>query len=66
MEYKTISVDQSDKVIIVKLHRSVTNALNLTCVKELTDIVQRSKMDRNIQGFVLGSTNEKFFSNGNT
>ena len=29
MEYKTISIEYSDKIIIVKLNRSVTNALNL-------------------------------------
>ncbi|MCP4601566.1 MAG: enoyl-CoA hydratase/isomerase family protein [Proteobacteria bacterium] len=59
-----LSIDYQDKVAIVKLDRSVTNALNLELVNKLAETFKQIQDDSNVHGLVLSSTNEKFFSIG--
>lgn len=59
-----IDVERADKVAIVRLNRSVTNAINLDLVSELGDALERSRDDPGIRAIVLGSGNDKFFSIG--
>ncbi len=59
-----IEVNYRDTVAIVRLNRGITNALNLECVDELTEVFQQVKTDSQVRGMVLCATNEKFFSIG--
>ncbi|MCP4664159.1 MAG: enoyl-CoA hydratase/isomerase family protein [bacterium] len=59
-----ISVDRHDQVAIVRLDRSVINALNLELVHELAETMQRLQDDPGVRSVVLTSANEKFFSIG--
>ena len=59
-----ISVESHGKVVLAKLNHGITNAINLKVVKELETILNQVKNDTGINGFVLGSSNEKFFSIG--
>ena len=61
---KTISIDYHGKVILARLNRNVTNALNVECVQELSDLLRQVESDAAVHGLVLGSSNEKFFSIG--
>jgi enoyl-CoA hydratase/carnithine racemase len=59
-----IDIEKEDKIAILKLNNGVTNPLNLEFIsilsKELTDLGNDSSID----GIVLTSTNNKFFSIG--
>ena len=59
-----ISVENHGKVMFAKLNRGVSNALNPKMVKELEAVFKQVKNDAGINGLVLGSSNEKFFSIG--
>jgi enoyl-CoA hydratase/carnithine racemase len=59
-----IKVTVEDGVAVVRLDRGVINALNLQLIKELAETLQRVKLDSEVQGLVLGSANDKFFSIG--
>lgn len=59
-----ISVENHRKILFVKLNNGVTNALNSKVVKELGEVFKQAKDDVYINGLVLGSSNEKFFSIG--
>ena len=59
-----ISVEQHDKVVFARLNNGVTNALNPKVVRELEAVLKQVKTDAGINGLVLGSSNEKFFSIG--
>ena len=59
-----ISIEYKDTLAIVKLNRSLTNALDLELVNELGDVIERVKQDPNVRGLVLGSSSDKFFSIG--
>jgi enoyl-CoA hydratase/carnithine racemase len=59
-----ISVEHHGKVVFAKLNNGVTNALNPKVVKELERVIKQVKNDAGINGLVLGSSNEKFFSIG--
>jgi len=61
---KLIHIEYLDKVIILKLNRGITNALNLQLVNELAENLQRVRRDTDVHSLVLGSSNEKFFSIG--
>jgi len=61
---KMITTDFHDNVMIVKLNRGVTNALNLELVNQLTEILQKTKQAPDVHGLVLCSSNDKFFSIG--
>ncbi|MFQ6088662.1 MAG: enoyl-CoA hydratase/isomerase family protein [Candidatus Methanofastidiosia archaeon] len=61
---KMICIEYHGKVAMVKLNRSVTNALNLQLVNELAETIERLKHDPDVRSLVLGSSNEKFFSIG--
>jgi enoyl-CoA hydratase/carnithine racemase len=60
----TIQVEHHGKVVLVKLNRPVTNALDLQLVQELGEALHRVKHDSDVHGIVLGSSNEKFLSIG--
>ncbi|MFZ0483287.1 MAG: enoyl-CoA hydratase-related protein, partial [Desulfobacterales bacterium] len=59
-----ISVEHHGKVVFARLNNGVTNALNPKVVKELEGVIKQVKNDAGINGLVLGSSNEKFFSIG--
>ena len=59
-----ISVEHHGKVVFARLNNGVTNALNPKVVKELERVIKQVKNDAGINGLVLGSSNEKFFSIG--
>lgn len=59
-----ISVEQHDRVAVVKLHRDITNALNLEHVTKLAEAIGKVKGDAKVRGMVLTSANEKIFSLG--
>ncbi len=59
-----IDTEQREQVAVVKLDRSVTNALNLQLLNELTAALQNVQDDGDVRSLVLGSSNEKFFSIG--
>ena len=59
-----ISVEHHGKVVFAKLKHGVTNALNPKVFQELGEILQQIKNDAAVNSFVLGSSNEKFFSIG--
>ncbi|NIU39544.1 hypothetical protein GWN65_06160, partial [Candidatus Bathyarchaeota archaeon] len=61
---KLIRTEFCDKIAVLKLNRGVTNALNLQLVTQLTENLQKVKDDSDVQGLVLSSFNEKFFSIG--
>ena len=61
---KLIERELRKKVIILKMNRSVTNAVNLRLLAELSKHVEMSKNDKKVAGIVLTSTNNKFFSIG--
>jgi len=61
---KMISLDYHGNVVLARLNRSVTNALNIACVQELSQVLQSVRDDSLVHGLVLGSSNEKFFSIG--
>jgi len=59
-----ISVEHHGKVVFAKLNNGITNALNPKVVKELEGVIKQVKNDAGVNGLVLGSSNEKFFSIG--
>jgi len=60
----TVCVEYSDKVAILKLNRSVTNALNLQLVEELGETLREVRHSPDVHSLVLASSNDKFFSIG--
>ena len=59
-----ISMDQHGNVAVVRIERSITNALNLECVRQLVGALERVREDPEIRGMVLASSSDKFFSIG--
>lgn len=59
-----ITTENHDSVMLVKLDRGVTNALNLELVNRLAGVLQEAKGDNNVHGLVLAGSNDKFFSIG--
>jgi enoyl-CoA hydratase/carnithine racemase len=59
-----ISVEQRDRVLVLKLNRDITNALNFEHVTEVAEAIERVRQDPDVRGMVLTSSNEKIFSLG--
>jgi enoyl-CoA hydratase/carnithine racemase len=59
-----ISVDYQDTVAIVRLNRDAKNALDLKLVGELDEILKNIRQDPHVNGLVLGSGSDRFFSIG--
>jgi len=59
-----IDLDQHDNVLVVKLNRGTTNALNLDLVNQLIEIMQSARANPAVQAVILSSGNDKFFSIG--
>lgn len=59
-----ITIQQHGNVSVIQLNRSITNAINLELVNELTGVLQKLKSDNTVKGIVLSSSNDKFFSIG--
>lgn len=60
----TIQIEYYDNIATVKLNREVTNAINREMVNECSNILNDLKDNPNVNGVVLTSSNEKFFSIG--
>jgi len=59
-----IRIEYRDEVVILKLVRGITNALNLQLVNQLAENLRKVRDDSDVHSLVLGSSNEKFFSIG--
>jgi len=59
-----ISVEMRGRVALVWLDRSVTNAINMKCVKALSAIIEQLRSDPEVAGIVLSSSSANFFSIG--
>jgi enoyl-CoA hydratase/carnithine racemase len=59
-----IDLSHEDAVAVIKLNHGITNAINQRCVAELSEVLQSLKSDPKVDGLVLSSTNDKFFSIG--
>lgn len=59
-----LDVELRDRVAIVRLNQGVTNPLDLELVTRLTGLLDEIARDAGVQGMVLASANEKFFSIG--
>ncbi len=59
-----ITVEKRGKVALVWLDRSVTNAINMNCVKVLSAIIDKLGSDPEVAGIVLSSSSANFFSIG--
>jgi enoyl-CoA hydratase/carnithine racemase len=57
-------IESHEKVIVLKLNRGITNAINLEFINELGGIIEKATADSNVNGIVVTSSNEKFFSIG--
>ncbi|MBU7017365.1 MAG: enoyl-CoA hydratase/isomerase family protein [Theionarchaea archaeon] len=61
---KMIQIDYHGSVAVVKLARSITNALNLQLITELQESLDKVNQDPDVHGIVISSSNDKFFSIG--
>ena len=61
---KFIESELREKVILLRLNRSVTNPINLALINELSGRVEKAKDEQEIIGAVVTSANDKFFSIG--
>ena len=61
---KPILTETQDTIVVVRLNRGVTNALNLDLLHALDEALDQARKDPNVRGLVLASTSEKFFSIG--
>jgi enoyl-CoA hydratase/carnithine racemase len=59
-----ISMEQRERVAVLRLDRSVTNALDLDCVQKLAKALKGVREDPAIRGLVLTSSSAKFFAIG--
>jgi len=59
-----IDIDYFDSIGLLKLNRSVTNAINLDLVNALAEGLNTLESDPKVRGMVLSSANDKFFSIG--
>lgn len=53
-----------ERAAVLKLNRSVTNAINLDLINDLSGHIDTCTADKSIAGVVLTSANDKFFSIG--
>jgi enoyl-CoA hydratase/carnithine racemase len=61
---RLVEKEAKDKVIILSLNRSVTNAINLELIDQIAGQVNECKDDKDCAGIVLTSAGDKFFSIG--
>ncbi len=59
-----ITIDHLDQVALVRLNHGVTNKLTMQLLEELGEALQAAQVDPEVQGLVLASANDKFFSIG--
>ena len=59
-----IEVENQDNIAILKLNNGITNALNFEFISALSDELAELGNDQAVDGIVLTSNNEKFFSIG--
>jgi len=59
-----ITLEQHERVAIVRLNRGTTNPLNLDLLEQLGDALLRVRQDSRVHSLVLASSNQKFFSIG--
>ena len=64
MSNEHVRIEFDRGVAIVHLSRGVTNPLSLELVTELSQVIERVKLDAATGGLVLASANDKFFSIG--
>jgi enoyl-CoA hydratase/carnithine racemase len=59
-----LQVEINEKIAIVKLDRGVTNPISLGFIKEISEHLESYRKSPEINGIVITSNNEKFFSIG--
>jgi len=57
-----ITVESRGSVVLARLSRGVTNALDLACVEELAEVIQQVRGAPDVRALVVASSNDKFFS----
>lgn len=60
----TLRTERKGEVVVARLDRGATNAINLQLVVELAETLEHVRGDSAVRGLVLGSANEKFLSIG--
>jgi len=60
----SVSMEFCRKIGVLKLNRGITNAISLDFVRELSGNLNKLEDNPDVQGMVLTSANEKFFSIG--
>lgn len=61
---ENVLIEHHDGVALVRLNRSITNALNFDLLNELQECLHTVGNDPDVCGVVIASSNEKFFSIG--
>lgn len=59
-----ISLERQDQVVILKMSRGATNAINLELVEGLDQAIQEVRAQAEVRALVLASASDKFFSIG--
>lgn len=59
-----VRLEYHERVSVLRLNREVTNAINLTLVNALAEKLREMRKNQNVQGVVITSSNDKFFSIG--
>ena len=59
-----IKVEYDDNVVILKLEKGITNSIDIQLVGQLNNELIKVKNNSNIEGLVISSSNNKFFSIG--
>jgi len=64
MPEKVIKIKQHDEIGVIKLSRGIINAIDPTLLQQLSEALESIRLNPDIRGLVLSSSNEKFFSIG--
>jgi len=63
-EMSLVQVQQYKNVAVIQLNNGITNPIDMDLLEELSATLSKIKVDPNVLGAVLRSTNDKFFSIG--
>jgi enoyl-CoA hydratase/carnithine racemase len=64
MSEKLIKIKQHDEIGVVKLSRGIINAIDNNLMLQLSEALESTRLNPDIRGLVLSSSNAKFFSIG--
>ena len=61
---EVVQYTERDDIAVVTLNHGITNAINTQVMRELSEILRKSKENASVRGVVITSANSKFFSIG--